>query len=156
MLKRAFLIVSILLGFAQNVYAGEIMIGGITFTPGVDLAISVSPSMPNPQVNGQDVTAALNGGILTISTPTASDWLTIDTITGEVLSGVASFHLPANLTFSLTGGSIMPNFGIFAVVAGSSVVPEPGVLALLGAGLLSALLFARWRRRKVDDITVAA
>ena len=76
------------------------------------------------------------------TTPAATPGIYYDLIAGDAnaATDLANFNLVGASGFTL---AVDPANGDIALTA----VPEPGTLALLGAGLMSLLGFA-WRRRK--------
>ena len=99
-------------------------------TPGVDLLTIGAAITVNP---GTEITLG--------TTPAATPGVYYDLIAGDAnaASDLANFNLVAASGFHLALDPVNSDIALTAV-------PEPGTLALLGAGLMSLLGFA-WRRR---------
>jgi len=97
-------------------------------------------------------TATSNGNTVTLDTTTAN-FLALANGNGYQVYGMGSLDLTGYATTSGAYDMTIPSTGLNASVdIYSSSVPEPGTLALFGAGLLGFAVFASRRRRSMKPL----
>ena len=96
-------------------------------------------------------TGTSNGNTVTLDTQTAN-FLALPNGNGYQVFGTGLMDLTGYAATSGAYDMTIPSTGVNASVDIYSTVPEPGALALFGAGLLGFAVFASRRRRSMKPL----